>query len=219
MSSLITLLREHGTQKLFRAGEPLLFQGEIPRNIYVIVDGIVRGYTISSSGEERVIGISGKGDLIPLAWALGATNAAFNYYEALSDTRVLSVSKVTFDELLESDQTFARLLSETSAKQYSGAVLRTLSLTQSRAIDKLAYTLYYLANRFGKEREDGTTLIDFKLTQILLASMIGQTREGTARNLKELVSKKAVSYSGSAYYVDTSRLLSLLGEEDFRDLL
>lgn len=52
----------------------------------------------------------------------------------------------------------------------------------------------------------------------MLASMIGQTREGTARNIKELVTMGIISYTGSTYTVYTTRLLALLGEESFRDL-
>lgn len=97
-------------------------------------------------------------------------------------------------------------------------MLRIISLTQSRTLDKLAYSFYYLAHRFGIERENGETVINIKLSQIMLASMIGQTREGTARNIKELVTMGIISYTGSTYTVYTTRLLALLGEESFRDL-
>ncbi len=218
-TTLLSIAKEVGTQKLFRAGSSLYFQGEVPRDLCIIQDGIVRGYSITSSGDERILAFYSKGDIVPLAWALGGTTASFSYYEAVNDVRAIMINRIAFTDLVEKNSEFAQAVLRASGREYTGAVLRIASLTQSRTIDKLAYSLYYLGYRFGIERPGGEVLINMKLSQIILASMIGQTREGTARNLKELVDKKAVSYKGSAYSVQMERLLSLLGEEDFRKLI
>lgn len=218
METLLSLVRDHGTPKLFRAGSSLFFQGEVPRDVYIIQDGIVRGYSISSTGDERITALYGKADIVPLAWVLGGTTASFTYYQAASDTRILAVPKTRFDAIVASQPLASQKLIEATGREYAGSMLRIISLTQSRTLDKLAYTFYYLAYRFGLERENGETVINIKLSQIMLASMIGQTREGTARNIKELVKMEIISYTGSTYTVYTTRLLALLGEESFRDL-
>lgn len=218
-ATLLSIAKEAGTPKLFRAGSSLYFQGEVPRDVCVIQDGIVRGYSITNGGDERILSFYSKGDILPLAWALGGASAAFSYYEAVNDTRVIMIEKSKFTNLCETRPEFIQSVLRASGREYTGATLRIMSLTQSRTIDKLTYSLYYLAYRFGIERPNGETLINMKLSQITLATMIGQTREGTARNLKELVDKKAVSYKGSSYQVHMDRLLALLGEEDFRKLV
>lgn len=218
MSSLISLLRDSATPRTFRAGNTMMFQGEIPRDVYIIQDGIVRSYIITSTGEERILSLFGKGDILPLAWALGSTNAAFANYQAVSDTRVLAVKKHIFDVELQENIDLTHAVAAAAGNEYTGLIMRLTGLMQARTIDKLGYTFYYLAHAYGLERPQNWTLINIKLNQTMLANMIGQTREGTARNLKALVEKKIVTYTNSSYSVCLPKLIALFGEDTFREL-
>ena len=60
--------------------------------------------------------------------------------------------------------------------------------------------------------------IDLKLTQGMLANLIGQTRESTAKNLRVLKDKNIVDYTSSTYFVNLRNLEAYMGEESFRDL-
>ncbi len=202
---------------MFRAKAPILFQGEIPRHAFVVLDGMVRAYTITSNGEERIIALYGKGDVFPLSWAIGEATSALFYYEALSDVRVLAVTKSDFESVLaDSPETTSALLA-LLGHEYTGLMLRITSLTQSRTLDKLAYTFYFLMMRHGLSRGEDY-VINLKINQTMLAALIGQTREGAARNLKALVEKGVISYSGSNYTVHKKALFNLLGEDSFREL-
>lgn len=219
MNSFASYFKAHGTLKTFRAKAPLVFQGEVPRHVFVVLDGIVRAYTITSSGEERIIGLYGKGEVFPLSWALDEAPNALYYYEAMSDARVLAIKKSDFSAGIEENHEAATHLLKLVAHEYTSAQLRITGLTQSRTLEKLAYTFYYLMFRYGLDRGNDTMLINLKLNQTLLANLIGQTREGTARNLKVLVEHGAVSYQGSSYTVHRDKLIALLGEDNFRELV
>lgn len=196
----------------------MLFQGEVPRSVFIVLQGLVRAYTISSNGEEQIVGLYGKGDVFPLSFAIGEANTALFYYEALSDAHVLEVAKPAFDHVLATNHDAARSLLKHIGHEYTSLMLRITSLGQARTIEKLAYTFYFLQFRYGLEREDGWYAIDAKLTQSMLASLIGQTREGTARNLKTLVKKDIIRYKTSQYFVHRERLLAFVGEDAFRDI-
>lgn len=219
MNSFASYFKDVGTLKTFRAKAPLAFQGEVPRDIFIVLDGIVRAYTITSSGEERIIGLYGKGNLFPLSWALDQAPNALYYYEAMSDARVLAVKKADFKTIVQADHEAAKQLLGMVAHEYTSAQLRITGLTQSRTLEKLAYTFYYLMFGYGLDRENDTVLINLKLNQTLLASLMGQTREGTARNLKVLVEHGAISYEGSSYTVHRDKLINMLGEDNFRELV
>ena len=219
MATLASLLAQTGVVRTYRAKSPIAFQGEIPREAFIVLDGAVRSYTINASGEERIMSIYGKGSVFPLAWVLGnATNALF-YYDALSDCRVLAIKKKDFDEARAGSLEITEALLEATSHEFTGLTLRITGLGQSRTIDKLAYTFYYLAFRYGLKRDGERYLINLKLTQSMLASLIGQTREGTARNLKTLVSDGIVSYKGTSYTVDRDKLVAFLGEDNFRQVI
>ena len=81
MDQLFSQLKPHSTMRLVRKGANILFQGEIPRSALIVRDGIVRAYTITSTGEERVVALYGKGDVFPLTWVLGETTNTLFYYE------------------------------------------------------------------------------------------------------------------------------------------
>ena len=52
----------------------------------------------------------------------------------------------------------------------------------------------------------------------MLAGLIGQTRESTAKNLKLLKDAGVVDYTSSTYTVNKARLEAYLGEDAFRNL-
>jgi len=52
----------------------------------------------------------------------------------------------------------------------------------------------------------------------MLANLIGQTRESTAKNLRVLKDKNIVDYTSSTYFVNLRNLEAYMGEESFRDL-
>ena len=103
-------------------------------------------------------------------------------------------------------------------KSQAELLLRITGLSQSRAAEKICYTLYFLMFRYGVERAPGTYEIDLKLTQGMLANLIGQTRESTAKNLKALKQSGVIDYTSSTYTINKQKLEAFLGEDVFRDL-
>ena len=103
-------------------------------------------------------------------------------------------------------------------KNQASLTLRVTGLCQSRATEKICYTLYFLMFRYGIDRQNGLYEIDLKLTQGMLAGLIGQTRESTAKNLKVLKDAGVVDYVSSTYTVNKQKLENYLGEDAFRNL-
>jgi CRP-like cAMP-binding protein len=101
---------------------------------------------------------------------------------------------------------------------YTALLLRVAGLEQSRAIDKIGFTLYYLMFRFGKSSDGEQFMIDVKLSQSMLASLVGLTRESTAKNLMLFKEKGVIRYESSVYTVYKLRLENFLGEDAFREL-
>jgi len=216
--SLIDSFRQIGSPKRYAQGRMIIPQGDVPRSVSVVTAGIVRAYIITPEGGEQTVTLYGPGDMFPFAWAFGQATKALYFYEALSDVELLTVSKEDFlaeiDNNQESAQAFTRLLS----KHYAALLFRITGLVQSRAIEKVAYTFYYLTTRYGTELSPTHYQIDLVITQAMLATLIGQSRESTTRNIKELRKRNIVQYKNSRYVVDKSRLESFLGEDSFAEL-
>lgn len=216
--TLINILRPVAQLKLYRKGASMLLQGEVPRGTSVIVDGVVRAYIITPDGEERVAALYGPGDIFPFAWTYGHSSAALFYYEALNDVRLLVVGRDTFLHTIESSPEATQAMTHLLTKDYVALLMRITGLIQSRAVEKIAYTFYYFIFRYGIEREPHVYLIDLKLSQGMIATLIGQTRESTAKNIKILKDKGILTYRGSKYLVHKRKLERFLGEDSFADL-
>ena len=207
-----------GNIRLFKKGSTLLFQGEIPQRAFVILDGFVKMYSINSEGEEMVVSFFCKGDIIPLPWLFGATNNTLFYYDALTDARVLAISKDDFQNQLKSKPEYQWSLIEFQNKQYTSLLLRITGLEQSRAVEKVAFTLYYLMFRYGVEKAPDVFFVDMKLSQSAVANLVGITRESTTRNLILLKDKGIISYENSKYTIYKNKLENFIGEDSFREL-
>lgn len=218
MEELLPDLQPFSTPKVVKKGANILFQGEIPRKVMVVRDGVVRAYTITSTGEERIVALYGKGDMFPLSWVLGETTNTLFYYDAVSEARLLTIPRDDFMNVLTKDVTHLNRVLKFLTKEYTALLLRITGLEQSRAIEKIGFTLYYLLFRYGNEIKPGVFTIDVKISQVMIASLVGITRESTTRCLTTLKDKGIIDYRNSTYTVHKAKLENYLGEDSFRDL-
>lgn len=218
MEAFIQSLRPKTTMRVVKKGGNVFFQGEIPRNVMIVRDGFIRAYTITSTGEERVVALYGRGDIFPLTWVLGETTNTLFYYDAVSETRLMAVSKHDFTEALEKNPVNMSAMLRFVSNQYTSLLLRITGLEQSRAVEKIGFTLYYLLFRYGVEKQPGVYTINVKLSQLMIANLVGLTRESSTKNLKILKDKGIITYNSSIYIVNKHKLEQFLGEDSFRDL-
>lgn len=217
MKQLLSALKHSGTMSVYRKNSSLFFQGEVPRHLTFVLDGVVKAYAISPEGDETIVNLYSKGSIVPIAWANNQSPTALFNYEAVNDVRVLKVRKPDFLAALEHPELQREYLEYLMQNQAS-LMLRITGLCQSRATEKICYTLYFLMFRYGIDRGNDTYDIDLKLTQGMLASLIGQTRESTAKNLKTLKEAGVIDYTSSIYTVNKTKLERYLGEDAFRNL-
>ncbi len=218
MKQLLSHLRSIGTPSIYRKGSSLFFQGEVPRFATIILDGVVKAYTINHEGDESIIDLHSKGSIIPIAWVNNQAPVALFNYDAVNDVRVLKINKTDFLEAIDNDPVFQKEYLNHIVQSQASLMLRVTGLSQARASTKICYTLYFLLFRYGIEKQPGVYEIDLKLTQHMLANLIGQTRESTAKNLKQLKQADVVDYTNSTYFVNKGKLEQYLGEDSFRNL-
>lgn len=218
MKQLLSHLRAIGTPSIYRKGASIFFQGEIPRYAVIVLDGVVKAYTINHDGDESIVNLYSKGSIIPIAWVNNQAGVALFNYDAVNDVRVLKLNKSDFVDIITKHPELQKEYLDYMTQAHAGLMLRVTGLCQPRASAKICYTLYFLMFRYGIERQAGTFEIDLKLTQSMLANLIGQTRESTAKNLKSLKDAGVVNYTSSTYFVNKQKLEKYLGEDSFRNL-
>lgn len=204
--------------RVVKKGANVLFQGEIPRKAMIVRDGVIRAYTITSGGEERVVALYSKGDILPLTWVLGETSNSLFYYDAVTEARLMTFTKADFHGAINQNPEALQSVLRFVGTQYTALLLRITGLEQSRAIEKIGFTLYYLLFRYGTEKQPGVYVINMKLSQLMISNLVGLTRESSTKNLKVLKDKGIIDYTSSTYTVNKLKLEQFLGEDSFRDL-
>lgn len=204
--------------KKFRQGNILVYQGEVPRNAYIVKEGVVKLYNITPAGDERIATFKLPGDIFPTTWSFGKAPSAFYYYEAQTDGEMYVVPSDEFRAFVNNNPAAMHAVADHYLGNYAGSLMRITALEQPKASDKVLYTLYYLMQVYGTETTPNNYRIDIQLTQQMVADLIGLTRETTAAELVKLKKKGILKYKGREYTIDRAKLIHAIGEDNFKDL-
>jgi len=219
MGDMLGNIRARATRRTFKKRSILLYQGEAPRMAYVLQSGVVKVYTINNAGEEQIVAFHAKRDVFPAPWIFGKTATTMYYFEALTDCEVLTLPREElYKNMIGSPELLAATL-DYFVTNYTGLLMRVTALEQSRAREKIMFTLYYLLFRYGRPTKAGRYVIELGLTHSIIASLVGLTRETTTTELSKLKRQKVLDYNLHNYSVNKEKLERLLGEDSFQDLI
>lgn len=218
MQDIIDQLKANAIVRSIRKHTILLYQGEVPRSAYFIRSGVMKVYSINTSGTEQIVAFFTAGDLLPATWIFGNTSSALYYYEAMTDCTVLAVDKTVLLKTLDEHPELQKKMFDYIMTNYTSSLLRITSLEQSRASEKISFTLYYLLFRYGREIKPGIYSVQMNLTHTVIADMVGIARETTAVEMNKLKKAGVVSYNSKEYIIDRQKLERLMGEDTFQSL-
>lgn len=193
-------------------------QGEIPRSAFVLKEGVVKAYSINSSGNEQIAAFHTAGDIFPITWVFNKSSNSIYNYEAVTDSKVYAVDKNILLEKIFSSPPLLKSAFDYAIGNYASTLLRITALEQSKASEKIMFTLYYLAHRYGKQTKPGVYSIKLSLTHSVVADMVGITRETVTHELNLLKKAGAIRYTTKEYIIDQPVLEKLMGEDSFRSL-
>ncbi|MHB9071993.1 MAG: Crp/Fnr family transcriptional regulator [Desulfobaccales bacterium] len=186
-----------------KKGTMLFAPGEQTQGLYIVREGAVRVYRLSSQGKEITQEIAGRGSAFALASLYADTYHCFA--AALKDSRLYLIKKKEFVGLVTTDIKFA------------GEWIRTLSLLVIRLRQRLA-DLYLKAPKARvagyllllAEMQDSHT-IALPVSRKELATLLGMTQETFYRTTKELVNDGLVRFTGqSVDLLDQDRLVKIM---------
>lgn len=219
MLTVLKAAEQIATKRLIKKRSIVFYQGEIPRSACVVKEGLLKVYSINSAGEEQIVTFHTPGDIFPVPWVFNEASSTLFYYEAITDCEVLYLPKDKLVHAIENDPVIFKEVFRHFTNVHTGLMLRVTALEQSRALEKILFTLYFLLYHYGKEQKSGIYKIELKLTQPIIAGLVGLTRETTAKNLNQLKRRGIVSYDEYEYIVNKPELERFLGEDSFKDLV
>src|SRR5260370_32673895 len=111
MRDIISHIKPHATKRIFKRHSILLYQGEAPRLAYIVLNGVVKAYSINTAGEEQIVAFETRDDLLPAPWIFRKSSTTLYYYEALTDVEVLALPRDELHQIISgSDELRGSLL-------------------------------------------------------------------------------------------------------------
>jgi CRP-like cAMP-binding protein len=182
-NALVNLFHQ-GTRLTYKKGEFVIRPGESPSGLFYIAHGLVKAYDITKYGEENLLIIRKKGEIIGLTWAITGEERDI-IYATLAPTELFQISRDQFRAFLADNPSAALPLVDMLVDMYRMHSERILNLEYRSVRERIISFLVTTARRFGKNTKNGVVL-DVPLRHQDIASSISATRETTSRELAVL---------------------------------
>ena len=170
------------TSYTIKKGEPIFEEGEVINGIYCVKEGLSKLSKLSENGKDQIVKLVKPGELLGQRSMISDEPANLSAV-ALEDMEVCFIPKSEVMQFFNQNNQFSMNVMRTICDDLKGADDHMVNMAQKNVKQRLAETLIYLEETFGKN-EDGTLRI--QLSREELAGMIGTATESCIRLLSEL---------------------------------
>lgn len=185
-------MAECKTSHTIKKGEPLFEEGETINGIYCIKDGVCKLSKLSANGKEQIVKLIKSGELLGQRSMISDEPANLSAV-ALEDMEVCFIPKSEVLGFFNLNNQFSMNVMKSICGDLKDADDQMVGMAQKTVKQRLAETLLYLENTFGKN-EDGT--LHIQLSREELAGIIGTATESCIRLLSELNKSQLIEITG-----------------------
>jgi CRP-like cAMP-binding protein len=164
-------LRVAGQMAEFPPGATMSVEGEPATSLFILLDGWVKIFSVTSDGHEMVLALRGPGDIVGEAAGLSSGYQTATV-RAIDIVRSLMVGPGQFRSFLDSNPGAGSALQRVVAQRWNDAASTVRDRAAATSVQRLARLLLDLASRHGRQT-DGGILVAIPLTQRELASLAG----------------------------------------------
>ena len=192
------------------AGDEIIFrQGDTSRELYVVVQGMVRIFRICPAGGETSINIFSIYDVIG-EFATIDDQPRSATAKAIVPTTLLQMMQDRFLYHMRAIPDLAVAMCKLLACKIRWTAAYAETIAQFDAAGRLLHILLLYNKQFGQEIEEGKRYeIDLALNQTDLASLVGARREWINRILRDWHKRELIDYNcGKIVIMDLSRVVA-----------
>src|SRR6266480_6744242 len=187
----IQALSSVAKRRTFRAGEVIFHRDDPGQVLYIIKDGKVKICIISPDGQEVSLAVLGKGEYFGEFALLDGLPRSTDAV-ALEKVECYTLQRSDFHNAILKNPKIAILVLEALSKRLRDTDQMVENLIFLDVYGRVAKKLLELADAHGVKAEDGV-VIDVRLTQQELASMVGASRESVNKVLGYFTDKNFIS--------------------------
>ena len=186
----VSALRDIAVEKQFNKGQTIFSEGDQTKGFFVVVDGRVKIYKMSSEGKEQILHIFETGQSFGEVTVFTGQQMPANA-QTLAKTSLLLFPRHAFVDLISANPSLAlNLLAILSKKlRQFAAQIENLSLKEIPA--RLASYLIYLS-----EEQDAENAVTLNVSKGQLASLLGTIPETLSRIFAKLSGQNLIRVEG-----------------------
>ncbi len=190
-------MAECKTSYTIKKGEPIFEEGEVTNGIYCIKDGVCKLSKLSDNGKDQIVKLVKPGELLGQRSMISDEPANLSAV-ALEDMEVCFIPRSEVMQFFTQNNQFSMNVMKTICEDLKGADDHMVNMAQKTVRQRLAETLIYLEETFGKN-EDGS--LHIQLSREELAGMIGTATESCIRLLSELNKSNLIELNGKKIFI------------------
>jgi CRP-like cAMP-binding protein len=175
-------MAECKTSYTIKKGEPIFEEGESINGVFCVKDGVCKLSKLSSNGKDQIVKLVKPGELLGQRSLISEEPTNLSAV-ALEDMQVCFIPKSEIMSFFNKNNNFSMNMMRTICGDLREADDHMVNMAQKTVKERLAETLLYLEDNFGKN-DDGT--LHIQLSREELAGMIGTATESCIRLLSEL---------------------------------
>ena len=182
------VFEKFGKELLVLAGEHLFVENESPKGIYFIKSGKIATKHLNASGENQIINIYSKGEILGIRSCIQQQQTDKTAY-ALEKSIYIFLPINTFIHQLTNYPGFNFYTSQMLEKNINEIESRATILLQRPAAERLAYTILMFHKKFGEKEGFLNIVLPIKD----YARLIGTTRTTVYRLFKSFTKKNWIN--------------------------
>lgn len=185
-------IAECKTSRSIKKGEPIFEEGDVVNGVYCIKTGVCKMSKLSANGKDQIVKLIKAGELLGQRSMISDEPANLSAV-ALDDMEVCFIPKTEILGFFDTNNQFSMNLMKTICGDLKDTSDHLVSISQKTVKERLAETLIYLQDNFGKN-PDGSLII--QLSREELAGMIGTATESCIRLLSDFKKLGLIELNG-----------------------
>ncbi|MFY8111799.1 Crp/Fnr family transcriptional regulator [Flavobacterium sp.] len=169
------------TSYTIKKGEPIFEEGETINGVYCIKEGFCKLSKLSTNGKDQIVKLVKAGELLGQRSMVSDEPANLSAV-ALEDMEVCFIPKSEILNFFNENNQFSLGMMKSICGDLKESDLHVVSMAQKTVKNRLAETLIYLQDTFGKNADN---TLKIQLSREELAGMIGTATESCIRILSE----------------------------------
>ncbi len=172
--------------KHLNKGEPIFTEGDHGNGFYVVVNGLVKIFKVSSEGKEHIMRIVVSGESfaqVPVYAGRSFPASA----QAIAKSHLLFLPRTAFVELITRNPTLALSMLSVLSMRLREFTVHVENLALKEVPGRLAAYLLYLADEQGNEE-----LVSLNISKTQISSLLGTTPETLSRILTKMADKSLI---------------------------